>query len=127
MIAHRGFDFEPPFACGDLDLARRAKKAVTQNSGRKQVFTGPWVGDFDALGSHQQPQRSSRGVAMTWRSETADRCVDTFRVDDTRVEEVGATDKARDESVGGPVVDLLRRAYLGEPSLAQQNDAIRQR
>src|SRR6266853_4657590 len=59
IIAHRGFYFEPAVAGGDLELPRRAEKAVAQDLRGEDVLAGRPVGgarDLNAFGAHQHAQ-----------------------------------------------------------------------
>src|ERR1700694_4143772 len=66
IIAHRGLDFESAVARGDLDLPRRAEKAVAQDLCGEDILAGRRVcgaRDLDAFGTHQNVQSTSDGSA----------------------------------------------------------------
>src|SRR6202022_635659 len=118
IIAHRGFDFEPAVASGNLELPRRAEKAVAQDLRGEDILAGrPVFGacDLDAFGADQYAQRTAGGTAVRRRDQAADRRVDGLRVDHPRVEQIGAADEAGDEGVGRPIRVFVGRTRLTEP------------
>ena len=65
--------------------------------------------------------------AVRQRGEATERRIDGVGTRGDAFDEICAADKIGDEGIGRPVVDLLRRRHLHQPSVTQHGNPIGQR
>ena len=94
---------------------------VERRAGRRRTV------DRDALRPQQHGQPRAGAAPQRARDEASERRVDGLGPGDGRLEQVGAADEARDESVGRTIVERRRRVDLHEPAAAHDGDAIAER
>ena len=95
---------------------------------REHVLAAAARAGLDALGAQQQAHpRARRPRPCGGVTRRPSGVSTTSGRDDVAVDQVGAADEARDEAVGGTVVDLLRRGHLHQPAVAQHDDAVGER
>src|SRR2546427_8831913 len=93
-VAGRGFDFEPPVACNDLDLAGRAVETVAKNLRGEDVLAGRGGRELDAFRTHEQADQASSLVSVRRRGETSDRRLGRLVVDDPALRQICAVGRS---------------------------------